>query len=158
MTNTKKRQQDKKQKEFGLFTLVGFIATVIDYAILNILANILGWPLVAANIVSASTSSTLSYVLNRKVVFEGKAHSEKTTFLLYAGTVVVSILVIQSGILYLLDNGLMQDIVKNLGAPSGSVDVIAANASKIVAGFGSLVWNFMTQRRFVFTSVDKSKN
>lgn len=158
MSAASKHAKRRKNKEFGLFTAVGTLATVVDYVVLNVLANLLGWPLIAANIVSASTSSTLSYILNRKVVFDGKIHSEKVTFLLYAGTVVISILVIQSSILFVLDNGIMQDIVRSFGAPDASVDVIAANASKIVAGFGSLVWNFLTQRRFVFASVDKSKN
>ncbi len=155
---SKKKPVDKAKKEFGLFTVVGFVATVVDYGILNVLANLLGWPLIAANIVSATTSSTLSYILNRTVVFEGKAHSEQMTLLLYVITVVISILVIQSSILYVLDNGLMQDIVSGVGIEGASVDVIAANLSKLAAGFGSLVWNFLTQRRFVFTSVDKSKN
>lgn len=158
MAKKTKRSSDASKKEFGLFTIVGFIATVLDYGILNLLANLMGWPLVAANIVSASTSSTVSYILNRKVVFEGKAHSEQKTFLLYVGTVIISILVIQSSILFLLDNGFMQDIVRRFDVEEGSVEVIASNLSKIAAGFGSLVWNFLTQRRFVFKSVDASKN
>ena len=149
MASRRKREQ---RKEFGRFSVVGFIATVIDYGVLNILANVFGFPLVASNVVSATTSSYVSYMLNKKVVFKDKAHSEGKTLLLYIGTLVVSILIIQSIILLILGHGLMQGFLSTFGLEGKMLDIASSNASKVIAGFATLAWNFFTQRKFVFES------
>lgn len=158
MSKRSKRTTRARNKELGLFTVAGAVVTGTDYGVLNVLTGLFGWPLVLANIVSATLASALGYVLNRKVVFEGRMHSEQVTIALYIATVLVSILVIQSSILYVLDNGVMLNFVKSLGVSGESAELIATNASKLVAGLAVLIWNFMTQRRYVFKSVDRPKN
>jgi putative flippase GtrA len=152
------KQSKKKRNELGRFSLVGGGATLIDYTILNLLANVVGWPLVAANIVSATTSSTFSYILNKKVVFKDKAHSERKTLLLYIGTLIISIFVLQSLILWILDSGLMEGFFRQFGLHGKLLEIVSSNASKVVAGFCTLGWNFMTQRKFVFKSHDETHN
>ena len=98
-------------------------------------------------------------MLNKRVVFKDKAHSERRTLLLYAGTLIVSIFVIQTSILIILGHGIMEDFLQSLfGLEGKTLEVAASNASKVVAGFCTLAWNFFTQRRFVFLSNDDSKN
>jgi putative flippase GtrA len=153
-----KQQNGKKRNELGRFSLVGGGATLIDYGVLNLLANFVGWPLVLANIVSATTSSAFSYYLNRKVVFKDKAHSEHKTLLLYIGTLIISIFVLQSLILLALDSGLMEGFLRHFGLQGKVLEVASSNLSKAIAGFCTLAWNFMTQRKFVFKSHDDTHN
>lgn len=157
-SNQPKNKKSKRHNELGRFSLVGGGATLIDYTILNLLANLVGWPLVAANIVSATTSSTFSYILNKKVVFKDKAHSEHKTLLLYIGTLIISIFVLQSSILFVLDSGFMEALLRHFGLQGKMLEVVSSNLSKVIAGFATLAWNFLTQRRFVFTSHDESNN
>lgn len=159
VSRQRKKQDTEAPNELKRFSLVGFGATLIDYTVLNLLANVVGWPLIAANIVSATTSSTFSYFLNRKVVFKDKAHSERKTLLLYIGSLIISIFVLQSLILYVLDNsGFMEGLLKHFGLTGKVLDVASSNVSKIIAGFCTLAWNFMTQRKFVFKSHDNNHN
>jgi putative flippase GtrA len=149
----------KEKKEFGRYSIVGFCATSIDYGLLNVLTHIVGLPLIVSNIISATTSSIFSYILNRKVVFRDKAHGEGKTILLYIATLAVGILVIQSSILFLLGDGLLEGAYKNIGVHDGGInELLATNTAKIIAGFGTYAWNFFTQRRFVFVSHDDSNN
>jgi putative flippase GtrA len=148
----------KKKKEFFHFTLVGFLATAIDYGLLNLLTHVFGLNPVLSNIISTSISSTFSYILNRKVVFKGKQHNEQKTLALYVGTVAVSILVIQSGTIFLLGRGVLQGLLSSLGLGDSLATFIGLNLAKLIGGLGTYVWNFLIQRRFVFKSHDETKN
>lgn len=147
-----------EKREFKRFTLVGFTATVIDYGILNLLTQLFGVPIVAANVVSASVSSLYSYILNRKVVFSSIAHGERKSLALYVLSLVVSIVIIQSGIIALLGRGVTEGWYESLGASGQLKDLLATNTAKVIAGFGTLLWNFYIQRRFVFQSSSQKHN
>ena len=137
---------------------MGFCATAIDYGILNALANIFGWPLILANVVSSSISSYFSYTLNKKVVFRRKGHSEGKTLLLYAFTVIIAILVIQTSVLFVLGHGLVEDALAVWGIDGAWGQLLATNLAKAIAGLCTFAWNFLTQRQFVFESYEDSKN
>ena len=147
-----------EKREFRRFTLVGFSATIIDYGILNVLTYFFGVPVVAANIASTLTSSLYSYILNRKVVFKSIAHGERKTLLLYVGSLAVSIFVIQSTIIGVLGHGVTASWFGALGFTGELRDFLAINAAKVIAGCGTLLWNFYTQRRLVFTSNSPKHN
>jgi putative flippase GtrA len=148
-----------EKKEFGRYSIVGFCATSIDYGLLNVLTHIVGVPLVESNIISATTSSIFSYVLNRNVVFKDKAYNEGKTILLYIATLAIGILVIQSSILFLLGDGLLENAYGKIGVHDKAInELLATNTAKIIAGCGTYIWNFLTQRRFVFQSHDDSNN
>jgi len=147
-----------EKREFRLFTLIGFTATVIDYAVLNILTLLFGVPILGANVISSSLSSIYSYILNRKVVFDSIAHGERRSFLLYLGSIVVSIAVIQSGVIAVLGHGVTEDWYATFGVTGAWNDLLATNTAKVIAGVLSLWWNFYTQRRFVFRSNSAKHN
>lgn len=147
-----------EKKEFGRYSIVGFVATSIDYGLLNTLTHIVGLPLIMSNIVSTSVSSIFSYILNRKVVFKDKAHGEVKTLLLYFASVAIGIFVLQSAVLYVLGNGVLQAVYDHFGIHDALNDLLATNTAKVIAGFGTMAWNFLVQRRFVFESHDDSNN
>lgn len=147
-----------EKKEFGRYSIVGFVATSIDYGLLNALTHIVGLPLIASNIISTSVSSIFSYTLNRRVVFKDKAHGEIKTLLLYFVSVAIGVFVLQSAILFILGNGVMQGLYDTIGVHGAVNDLLATNTAKIIAGFGTMAWNFLVQRRFVFQSHDDSNN
>lgn len=147
-----------EKREFKRFTLVGFTATVMDYGILNILTHVAGAPIILANIVSASVSSLYSYILNRKVVFNSIAHGERKSLVLYIGSLMVSIFIIQSTIIAIFGRGLTAGWFEALGATGQWKELLATNSAKVIAGLGTVLWNFYIQRRFVFQSNSKKHN
>lgn len=147
-----------EKREFKRFTLVGFSATVMDYGILNFLSQIVGVPLILSNIVSASVSSLYSYILNRKVVFKSIAHGERKSLLLYAGSLLISILVIQSSVIGIFGHGITEGWYEALGVNGQLKEVLAINTAKVMAGVCTAIWNFYTQRRFVFQSNSHKHN
>lgn len=147
-----------EKREFKRFTLVGFTATVIDYGILNLFTQVFGFPIVLSNIVSASVSSLYSYTLNRKVVFNSIAHGERKSLLLYAISLLISILVIQNTVIIIFGRGVTEGWFGALGATGTLKDVLAVNAAKVIAGLASMAWNFYIQRRFVFMSNSAKHN
>lgn len=147
-----------EKKEFRRYSLVGFCATAIDYGLLNALTHIVGIPLILSNIISTSTSSVFSYILNRNVVFKGKAHKETHTIMLYVASLAVGIFVIQTSVLFVLGDGLLEDAYSRLGVHGAGNELLATNTAKIIAGFGTYVWNFFTQRKYVFESHEEAHN
>ena len=147
-----------EKREFKRFTFVGFIATVIDYGILNYLAHVLGMPIVLANVVSTTTSSLVSYILNRKVVFDSVAHGERKSLVLYVASLAIGIFVIQSAIIALLGRGVTLGWYESLGVSGQLKELLAINTAKVIAGLASVVWNFYTQRKFVFNSNSPKHN
>lgn len=141
-----------EKREFKRFTLVGFSATVLDYGILNVLSQLIGVPILLSNVTSASVSSLYSYILNRKVVFNSIAHGERKSLALYIGSLLISILVIQSTIIGLLGHGITESWYEALGVGGQMKELLALNTAKVIAGVCTAIWNFYTQRRFVFTS------
>lgn len=147
-----------EKREFKRFTLVGFTATIIDYGILNAFTQLFGFPIVLSNIVSASVSSLYSYILNRKVVFNSIAHGEKRSLLLYAVSLLVSILVIQNVIIVIFGRGVTEGWFEALGATGALKDLLAVNSAKLLAGLATMLWNFFVQRKFVFESNSAKHN
>lgn len=147
-----------EKREFKRFTLVGFSATVMDYGILNVLSQVFGVPVVLSNIVSASVSSLYSYILNRKVVFNSIAHGERKSLLLYVGSLLISILVIQSSIIGIFGHGITASWYEAFGVTGQLQEILAVNTAKVMAGLCTALWNFYVQRRFVFKSNSHKHN
>ena len=55
----------KEVTRFVKFSIVGAIGAVIDFALLNLLRGVFGWPLVWANTVSVSVAILSNFTWNR---------------------------------------------------------------------------------------------
>ncbi len=149
----------KTRAEFGRFSLVGITASAMDYVLLNILVGIFGLPVIGSNIASTTSSSYVSFMLNRKVVFKEQKYGTARSMMLYALTIGFGILILQSTVFHLLDNGKMiEDWIKpNVGNDTLAM-FIGLNATKVLATSAAGLWNFTMLQRFVFVSHDDRKN
>lgn len=126
------------------FGLVGIINTLVDFSALLILARVFGVPMVLANIISTSGALSLSYLLNKKAVFQSKGpHSRRQLVLFVTGTL-IGLWMIQTMMIVLVT------YLASLIAPQASVMIVLI-AAKIIATISSLIWNYYWYSRIVFT-------
>ena len=127
---------------------VGMTANVVDYTILNILSFALGWPIWAANTVSATLSSVVSYRLNKRIVFHDRMHGRVRTLVVYALIIAFGVVVIQAIFIHIF-----YDLL------SGWLHaVIALNIAKAGASFLAFLWNYTMMRRFVFVTKSEANH
>lgn len=154
-----------QQKDLGKFFLVGVVATTFDYILLNILAVIIGLPLILANSVAAPFSSFVSYKLNKRVVFEDRMHGKRKTLLLYVSIIGFGILIIQNALLHFFQDTLavaaaqhIRPVIDLVGLDGLSETTVSINIAKVGASLIAALWNFYMLRRFVFVTKDDLKN
>ncbi|QPF73701.1 GtrA family protein [Roseateles sp. DAIF2] len=58
--------------QFSAFALVGGLATAVQYLLMALLIDALGWPAVPASGLSYAISAALNYLLNRRYVFRSR--------------------------------------------------------------------------------------
>lgn len=149
----------KSKKEFGRFSLVGMAASAMDYGILNLLVGVFGLPVIGSNIASTSSSSYVSFMLNRKVVFKKQKYGTLRSMAMYALVIGFGILVLQSTVLYLLHNGeVLQGWIGSFIEDQAIVSLLSLNVAKAIATTAAGAWNFTMLQRVVFVSNDARKN
>lgn len=122
------------------FGLVGVVNTLVDFAILFLLAKLFGVPTVVANVISTSCAVVVSYTLNKKAVF---GNTDRTNH----RQVIQFVIVTLSG-LWILQSAVILGITTSL-ASAGHSDLVLFVA-KLIATAVSLVWNYMWYSRVVF--------
>lgn len=154
MSDMNKIKRKAVRKETRRFSIVGFAATFLDYAVFNIFVGIFHFPIIAVNIVSTSLGSVVSYYLNREVVFDSERHSSKLkTWTLYALVVGAGIYGIQSIVLFLVNHylpGMGVWIHETFAWLHLGEHIAQTNFSKVCASFCSAIWNFFLLRKYVF--------
>lgn len=120
------------------FGVVGVINTFVDFAILNLLYHVVGWPLLVSNTISVSVAIVNSFLWNRYWTFStrrsGVWHQQALAFLLVSLT---GLLINDAGIWL-------------LNTIWGGSSVLAINLQKAGASIISLVWNFIGYRLLAF--------
>ena len=136
------------------FALVGATNTLVDFGIFNTLIFAAHLPVIAANLISTFTAMCLSLVLNKYFVFQDKEPLSGKKFVLFIGITLVSIWVIQSSIIALLNGVLsvpLHAAAQTLHEFTGfNEKFFADNIAKVFATFASLVWNYYFYKRLVF--------
>jgi len=126
------------------FGAVGGVNTLIDFGILNLLMWTTGVKagggLILCNAVAFIAASLNSYLMNKGWTFEDGSKGSPGQFALFLAFSAGG-LAINSGVLYLLTT---------LHLEVTSSPILWANGAKAVASAASMVWNFLTYRRFVF--------
>ncbi len=148
----------------SLFAYVGVINTLTDIVLLNILRVATDTTteetgkLIALNIVSASSVACLSFYLNRRYVFKSKETQNKM-FVPFLAITLSSIFIIQSLIIGLALTAfdplarVSMEIVRDLHIPifqNFTFNFYEANLAKIAATAGSMIWNYIGYKKFVF--------
>lgn len=120
------------------FGIVGIIAFVIDYAVLFVLAHFCGMDSIAAATISFTVSVIFNYIASMKYVFVGRTDQSKTQqFVIFIILSVIGLL-INDGIMILLNNVLIS-----------LLPTFYYMFSKIVATAVVMVWNFITRKIFL---------
>lgn len=116
-------------KQILSFGIVGVVAFLIDYGIMNILYTKLGCTLLIANTCSFIISTIVNYILSKKHVFDMKTSNAFIKF------TILSVLGL------LINNITMSLCVDYL--------ILETLVSKILATCVCMVWNFVTKKAFL---------
>jgi putative flippase GtrA len=120
------------------FGIVGAIAFVIDYAVLFILVQFFHMDSIVAATISFTVSVIFNYLASMKYVFVGRAdQSKQKQFVIFVVLSVIGLL-INDGIMWVL-NGILQVFI-----PTYYYMV-----SKVVATAVVMVWNFVSRKIFL---------
>lgn len=129
--------------EIVLFVLVGFLNTVVDFVVLNLLVIMThhddGLWLIAFTCLGFLAAVLNSYILNRNLTFRGQGDRSSSHFIRFIAVNAVG-MVINSSIVWFL----VLVIGDRLSA------LVAINASKLLAVTCSLTWNYFAIKRWVF--------
>ncbi len=138
------------------FLSVGLFNTLFDLTILNALVFFGHLPVLAANLVSASVSMTVSYFLNHHIVFRSKEDHSIVKFVHFFAVTGTGILAIQSLVIYSATHLLAHQnvVVGNLihVLPLGNLSIRAfdLNVAKILAVLVAMTWNFTLYHLVIF--------
>ena len=120
------------------FGVVGVIATVIDYGIMNLLHYGLGLNILIANTSGFIVSLIFNYLASMKYVFAHKEGMSRREFIIF---VVLSVIGLA------LNDGIVLTLNAGLG--------LEANIAKICATALVMVYNFVTRK--IFLEGDETK-
>lgn len=144
---------------------VGAVSTAVDYTLLNLLAVLLGLPVLVANSLSAPISSFVSYKLNKQVVFHDRMHGRRKTLILYAAILGTGILIIQNSLIHVFAGPFSDTVARTVepafelvGLGHLSERTLSINAAKVFASLFSAAWNYVMLRRFVFVTHEEVEN
>lgn len=111
------------------FGIVGVVAFLIDYGIMNILYTKLGCTLLIANTCGFIISTIVNYILSKKHVFDMKTSNAFIKFTILS-------------VLGLLINNMTMSLCINYL-------ILGTLVSKILATGICMVWNFVTKKAFL---------
>jgi putative flippase GtrA len=128
------------------FALVGTLNTTSDFIILNILAVLLGLPVILANTISTGLCMMMSFLLNKKWTFKSTGKSYLREVTLFFVFTIISV--------WVIGNGVMMILVPLM--PADWPEFMRISFPKVVATVVSLAWNYSTYKFFVFKVSDKN--
>jgi putative flippase GtrA len=138
------------------FVCVGVINTTIDISLLNVFVIVFHVPTLLSNLVSASTSISISYFLNHRIVFRSADKRSWTKFAHFFVLTGLGILAIQTLTIYSISHALAHHLVgenqlkTDIDLKSFSTKALTLNIAKLTAVVVSMVWNFCVYHFIVF--------
>jgi putative flippase GtrA len=146
---------------FLKFCVVGVIGTAVDFGILNLLHNVLGWSLTLSNTLSVSTATVNNYLWNLFWVYPETRGRQTTKKFVQFLVVSASAWALNTGIVLGAEtwlfgfNGLFSGLVGSAAQMLGTGhEVLSSNAAKVLATGIVLFWNFFVNRLWTFRDVD----
>ncbi|OUO46812.1 sugar translocase [Olsenella sp. An285] len=122
--------------QFLKFGMVGALAFVIDYGVLMLLSQVVGWDPVISSVFSFVISLVFNYVASMRFVFERREDlSRRREF---------TIFVVLSVIGLLINSACMWAGTAAFGDGALSVTVTKVAATAVVA-----IWNFVSRKRWL---------
>lgn len=126
----------KLLEQIAKFGLVGAIATLIDYAILMMLSQLLRWDPVVSSGISFTVSLIFNYLASMRFVFERKRGLDrKKEFVIF---VVLSLIGL-----------VLNQICMWIGTALVGSGPVAVTVTKICATAIVMVWNFLSRKKWL---------
>lgn len=152
--------EEKKEltKQVGKFGIVGIINTLVDIGIFNVLKFVFGFTTVIANIISVSAAIVNSYVWNKRWTFHDKDKNISKQFIVFVVLSIGGLIINTIVLLFLTSNwtypsDLAVKIVHFIKLNTVFSDnFVFFNFAKACAILFSMVWNFITYKKFAFKS------
>lgn len=122
-----------KKNKFAVYVFFAIITTVVNVSVYMIVHDYIIDNIIISNVVAYTCSITLSFIINKNVVFKSKNGNVFVQLLLYLCVKFISFSV-DSGVLFLLNKGLKID------------NFIA----KLVANASTTISNYVLNNKLVF--------
>ena len=153
----------KAYEQIIRFGVVGVASTVIDLLLFNIGVLYLNYPVLVANVISATLATVFNYLAHSRWTFQTEEDEERKNHLVaYLLVTTSSIYVIQNLVLYVLTDvwKLPVSQLVNIIQQLNLVPYSSTALSLMVAKLGSLAvgatWSFVLYRKFVFVNNKKT--
>lgn len=125
-------------KQILKFSIVGFIAFLIDFGLYTIISQVLQWHYIVAGTISFTVSVIFNYLASMKYVFKHKEGMSKTKEFI--------IFVILSIIGLFINNACLLLLIDLIVWPFYISKPILELGSKIVATAVVMIWNFVSRK------------
>ena len=123
-------------EQFLKFGVVGAVAFAIDYGILMLLSQVVGWDPLPSSVVSFVVSLLFNYVASMHFVFERRDDlSRRRELVIFVALSVIG-LGINSAVIW-------------AGTAALGDGAVAVTATKLVATVVVAVWNFVSRKRWL---------
>jgi len=147
---------------FIKFCVVGTLGTLIDFGLLNLFYNLLGWPQVLSNILSTSAAVVNNYTWSRYWVYPETRHQQGGKKFVQFVLVSLIAVALNTTLLRVTDQwivgerGILSTPVASLALwLSTPHSVLSSNLAKAFATGVVLFWNFFANRIWTFGDVDR---
>lgn len=143
-------------KKVSRYLVVGSCNTLVDIILLNLFVFLLHLPILPANLLAATLSITLSYFLNRRVVFRSSNPYDFKSLAQFFTITGLGIIVIQSVVIMTVvhilsfERGLVIGLTAMLPGLHWTADAVILNTAKISAVLAATCWNFILYKTVVF--------
>lgn len=135
----------RKHAEKLRFALVGGANTALDFLLLFIFVS-LGFNAIVANYFSTGIAFIFSFFVNKSFTFKSKSGNVRKQFIQFVLVTMFGLWVLQPIIIL---------VVTALLSPFGLDSNVSLFLAKIIATFGSLVWNYLFYSKLVFKKEEK---
>ena len=142
--------REREAERFFKFLVVGTVGFIVDFGTLTFLVEVLGFIPVVANTISFSAAVVSNFTLNRYWTYPDSRSKRRRIQLLQFGMVSIIGLLINNGILLLLQNP-FEILLRAVHAPAAISGYIPA---KIIGTIVVLFWNFFINRYWTYNDVE----
>ena len=142
--------REKEAERFVKFLIVGTVGFVVDFGTLTFLVEAMGFIPVVANTISFSAAVVSNFTLNRYWTYPDSRSKRRRIQLLQFGMVSIIGLLINNGILVLLQHP-FDLLLQEMNAPGAISGYIPA---KMVGTIVVLFWNFFINRYWTYNDIE----
>lgn len=144
----------KERERFFKFAIVGAIGAVIDFAVMNLLTQTAGMPLVVAGTISFICAVSSNFIGNRYWTYPDSRSRHVTQQLSMFFTVNLAGVAIRIPILHFIEPPLFKALARMPLRGALSPEFLAKNLTLALAVGIVMLWNYYVNRYWTYNDVD----